>query len=151
MKKSSDKQTSHAGQPERSKCPISFALEVFGDRWTLIVLRDLLLRSRTRFREMAACDEGIATNVLSDRLRRLEQRGLIRKERDSEDSRQFIYRPTQLAAGLVPTLLEMAVWGARSSKGTATPDVVRRYEADREKLIRELQDKLRREGRSAET
>lgn len=146
VKKSTPKLAQCSGEPERSKCPISFALEVFGDRWTLLVLRDLVLRSQTRFRQLLSSPEGIATNVLSDRLHRLEQRGLIRKERDSDDARQFVYRPTELAVSLVPTLLEMAVWGARSGAGTVKLEIVRRYEADRDKLIAEIQDRVRRDG-----
>ena len=134
-------------EPRRSGCPISFALEIFGDRWTLIVLRDLLLRSRTRYRELLACEEGIATNVLADRLKRLERRGLIRKERDSEDARQFVYKPTQLAVNLVPMLLEMAAWGIKNNAhARVKPDLIRRFETDRDKVIAEIQARVRREG-----
>ena len=134
-------------EPRRSGCPIAFALEIFGDRWTLIVLRDLLLRSRTRYRELLGCEEGIATNVLADRLKRLERRGLVRKERDPEDARQFVYKPTQLALSLVPMLLEMAAWGARNNANSrGKPDLIRRFETDRDKVIAEIQARVRREG-----
>jgi DNA-binding HxlR family transcriptional regulator len=133
--------------PKRSTCPISFALEIFGDRWTLLVLRDLLLRSRRRYRELLASDEGIATNVLSDRLKRLEQRGLIRKQQDREDARQYVYRPTRLAVGVVPMLVEMTVWGARNSRTTSVDqDFLHRFEEDREKLIADLQEQVLRES-----
>jgi len=134
-------------QPKRSTCPISFALEIFGDRWTLLVLRDLLLRSRSRYRELLACEEGIATNVLADRLKRLEQRGLIRKEQDRQDARQYVYRPTRLADGVVQMLVEMTVWGARNSKTTSVDqDFLHRFEEDREKLIADLQEQVLRDG-----
>lgn len=146
-KKSATPPSTASGESRRSSCPISFALEIFGDRWTLLVLRDLLLKSRTRFRELLACEEGIATNILADRLKRLERRGLIRKERDREDSRQFVYKPTERAASLVPTLLEMAAWGARTNSGIrAKPDLLRRFERDRETVINEIQERLRKEG-----
>lgn len=133
--------------PKRSTCPISFALEIFGDRWTLLVLRDLLLKSRRRYRELLACEEGIATNVLADRLKRLEQRGLIRKEQDQQDARQYVYKPTQLAVSVVPMLIEMTVWGARNSKTTVVDrDMLRRFETDREQLIADLQEQVRRDG-----
>jgi DNA-binding HxlR family transcriptional regulator len=131
--------------PKRSTCPISFALEIFGDRWTLLVLRDVLLRSRSRYRELLSSEEGIATNVLADRLKRLEQRGLIRKEQDQQDARQYFYRPTMLAVSVVPMLVEMTVWGARSSSMTCVDqDFLRRFEEDREKLIADLQTQVRR-------
>lgn len=134
-------------QSKRSTCPISFALEVFGDRWTLLVLRDLLLNSRSRYRELMACDEGIASNVLADRLKRLEQRGLIRKERDPKDARQYVYKPTQLAVGVVPMLIEMIVWGARNGRNTSVdPKFIRRFETDRERLVADVQQQIRREG-----
>ena len=134
-------------QLKRSNCPISFALEIFGDRWTLLVLRDLLLRSRNRYRELLSCEEGIATNVLADRLKRLERRRLIRKLRDPEDARQYVYKPTPLAVHLVPMLLEMAVWGARTSKRTsAGSDLIRRFETDREQLIAEFQERVQRQS-----
>lgn len=134
-------------QPKRSSCPISFALEIFGDRWTLLVLRDLLLKSRSRYRDLLACEEGIATNVLADRLKRLEQRGLIRKGQDQQDARQYIYKPTRLAVSVVPMLIEMTVWGARNGKSTTVDrDLLRRFDTDREKLIMDLQQQVRRDG-----
>jgi len=134
-------------QPKRSTCPISFALEIFGDRWTLLVLRDLLLKSRRRYRELLAGEEGIATNVLADRLRRLEQKGLIRKEQDQQDARQYVYKPTRLAVSVVPMLIEMTVWGARNSKDTTVDrDLLRRFDKEREQLILDLQAKVRRDG-----
>jgi DNA-binding HxlR family transcriptional regulator len=134
-------------QPKRSTCPISFALEIFGDRWTLLVLRDLLLKSRSRYRDLLACEEGIATNVLADRLKRLEERGLIRKEQDKRDARQFVYRPTRLAVGVVPMLVEMIVWGARTSKTTSVEkDFLRRFEEDRAQLIADLQQQVLRDA-----
>lgn len=134
-------------QETRSDCPISFALEVFGDRWTLLVLRDLLLRSRSRYRELLASEEGIATNVLADRLRRLEQRELIRKERDALDARQYVYKPTKRALSLVPMLVEMIVWGMENGvSARADRGFVRRFEKDRGRLIADLQAQVRKAG-----
>lgn len=132
--------------PHRSDCPISFSLEIFGDRWTLLVLRDLLMRSRRRYNELLKCEEGIATNVLADRLRRLEARNLIRKVKDPEDARQYIYLPTELAVSLVPMLIEMTVWGLRTSKSGFGLDFIARFESDRDGLISEFQQKVRGEA-----
>ena len=120
----------------RSGCPINYALEIFGDRWTLLVLRDLLLVGRRHYKELLAADEGIASNILSDRLKRLEDRGLISKRRDPADGRQLLYGPTEAAIDLLPMLIEMTAWGARNDPQTAAPpDFVRRFEEDREGLI----------------
>ncbi len=130
----------------RSSCPINYALEIFGDRWTLIVLRDILLEGKCRFRELLACDEKIATNLLSNRLKRLEDRGLIAKQRDPGDARQYAYRPTAPSLSLVPMLVEMTVWGAENNPSTTVnPDFIQRFREDREGLINEIREKISRE------
>lgn len=129
--------------PEQASCPVSFALETFGDRWTLLVLRDVMLEARYRYRELLAANPGIATNILADRLKRLEQRGLISKQRDSADARQFIYKPTYLAVSLIPMLVEMMVWGARHGNGAIDEHFLSRFDTEREQLIRQLQQKAR--------
>ena len=96
----------------RSRCPINYALEIFGDRWTLLLLRDLILFGKERYRELLASEEGIATNILADRLKRLEISGIITRERDPEDGRQFIYRTTEEGLALTPVLLEIAAWAS---------------------------------------
>jgi DNA-binding HxlR family transcriptional regulator len=135
-----------SAEPRRSDCPISFALEIFGDRWTLIVLRDLMLRSRQRYKELLKGDEGIATNVLAERLKRLEHRKLITKKRDPADARQFIYLPTELAVSLLPMLVEMTVWGIRTSDNDQGSDFLERFETERDQLISELQAKIRKDA-----
>ena len=101
----------------RSECPIAASLDILGDRWTLVVLRDMLLGGRSRFSEFAA-DESIATNILTDRLHRLVDSGLIEKSSDPADGRRVIYRPLAPAIELVPVLAELAAWGVRH---TAVP------------------------------
>ncbi len=97
---------------KRSGCPISYALEIFGDRWTLLVLRDLLLRGKTRYGEFLKSDEGIASNILADRLKRLEAEGIVTRRPDSDDRRQVVYEATSKGQTLMPLLLEIAAWGA---------------------------------------
>ena len=128
------------GGSKRSSCPISYALEIFGDRWTLLVLRDLMLEARFHYKDLLASADGIATNVLADRLKRLERRGLIRRERDPSDARQFIYMPTQAAIGLIPMLIELIVWSAENTDSSVDPELIRRFHNDRENLIAELQN-----------
>lgn len=121
------------GKGRGSGCPISYSLDIFGDRWTLLVLRDLLLAGKQRYREFRASDEAIASNILSDRLRRLEATGIIVRDRDPNDRRQFIYRVTDKGRTLQPVLLEIAAWGASHDPQTgAPPDFADRFYADRE-------------------
>jgi len=120
----------------RSHCPINFGLEIFGDRWTLLVLRDLLLKGKRSFKEFQGSEEGISTNILAERLERLTRAGLVAAERVASDSRQIHYLPTQKARTLLPVLIEMAYWGAKHDPETAAPkSFVRAYEKNRAGLI----------------
>ncbi|MEM9067560.1 MAG: helix-turn-helix domain-containing protein [Myxococcota bacterium] len=105
----------------RSSCPISFSLDLLGDRWTLLVVRDLALKGKRTFSELHQSDEGIATNILSDRLARLEERGVLTKERDPEDRRRFRYGLTDAGKALLPVLVELIVWGATHDPKTDAP------------------------------
>lgn len=122
-------------------CPVAFALEVFGDRWTLLVLRDILLESRCTYKDILAANKGMATSVLADRLKRLQRRGLISKGRDGSDARQFIYRPTKLGVSVIPMLVEMIMWGVKHGNGTVDSSFMRRVNKDRDKFIKELQSR----------
>jgi DNA-binding HxlR family transcriptional regulator len=95
----------------RSDCPIHFALETFGDRWTLLVLRDLLLKGRSSYSEFLRAEERIATNILADRLRRMEEAGLIRRTAPEPGSARGAYALTPRGAALLPVLQELARWG----------------------------------------
>jgi DNA-binding HxlR family transcriptional regulator len=110
-----------SGRADRSSCPISFGLDIFGDRWTLLVLRDLVLHGKTRFAEMQASDEQIASNILADRLQRLERMGLVERLPDPADGRQKICRVTEKGLTLTPVLLEIAAWGACHDPNTGAP------------------------------
>ena len=123
----------------RSDCPIHFGLEVFGDPWTLLVLRDLLLKGRTTYSDFLHAEEGIATNVLADRLARLEEDALLTAERGAGGGRARRYRPSSKAVDLLPVLLEIIAWSARYDPDTAAdPDFVARLRTDRSGLERDL-------------
>ena len=104
----------------RSDCPISLSLELFGDRWTLLVIRDLMFKNRREFREFLGAEEGIASNVLADRLRRLTDAGIVTKTQHPGDARRSIYRLTQKGVELAPILIEIVLWAARHER-TAAP------------------------------
>lgn len=101
----------------RSNCPIACTLDLIGDRWTLLVLRDLLLGSHY-FDEFLASGEGIATNILGDRLRKLERDGFVTRARDEVDARRFRYALTERGKSLKPVLLALAQWGIAHIEGT---------------------------------
>jgi DNA-binding HxlR family transcriptional regulator len=123
----------------RSDCPISYALELFGDKWTLLIIRDLLFKPKRRYREFAESGERIATNILAERLAKLEAWELITKEPDPGNGRQFIYRVTEKALDLAPVLVEMIVWAAKYDPDTAADkEFVRKAKGNRERLIRDV-------------
>lgn len=129
--------------PHPTACPIASALEVIGDRWTLLLLRDLLLGEKRHFNDFLASEEGIASNILSERLRRLEAAGLVKRERDPRDMRHFNYVPTRKARGLLRVLLEIGVWGARHDEdATAMAQDLLSYEINRESFLRKRDAKL---------
>jgi DNA-binding HxlR family transcriptional regulator len=126
------------GEP-RSRCPINFGLEIFGDKWSLLLLRDLLLKGKQTFTEFQASDEGISSNILADRLQRLERSGLISRNAAPDDARQVHYAPTDAGRKLLPVLVEMAYWGATHDPHTASPKAFAdAYERDREALLAAL-------------
>ena len=96
-----------------SDCPIGFSLDAFGDRWTLLILRDLLIRQKRHYRDFLDSDERIATNILADRLKKLLTAGLVVKKDNPENKKQAIYAPTVKAVALLPILGEMVRWGSK--------------------------------------
>jgi DNA-binding HxlR family transcriptional regulator len=101
-------------EAHRSGCPINLTLEVLGDRWSLIVIRDIIFGDRRRYRELLTrSEEGIASNVLADRLKRLLAAGLLTKADDPRHRQSAIYSLTEPAIQLVPLLAQMGAWGRR--------------------------------------
>jgi DNA-binding HxlR family transcriptional regulator len=107
------------GPELRSNCPIAAALDVLGDRWTLLVLRDVLLLGKSRFQEFQESPEGISSNTLTERLERLERHGLLVREAYQERPIRHRYVATPRGRDLLPLLREAALWGMRHVPGTA--------------------------------
>ena len=104
---------------QRSGCPINLTLETLGDRWSLIVIRDIMFGNRRHFRELQAnSEEGIASNILADRLKRLVEAGLLSKAEDPSHKQKSVYSLTEKAIQLVPLLVQMGAWGRRHLKVT---------------------------------
>ena len=126
-------------RPCRSHCPIAYALDLFGDKWSLLVLRDLLLMGKRRYNEFLASEERISTNILAERLKRMERAGLVTKSRDGNHQRQYVYAPTRKSLGLLPVMVEIIRWSAKHDPQTAAPaSFVRRLRNDREDLLRDM-------------
>ncbi|MFT4090701.1 MAG: helix-turn-helix domain-containing protein [Asticcacaulis sp.] len=105
--------TAMPSRQPRSKCPINLLLEAVGDSWSLLIIRDLMFRGHSTYKAFLNSEERIATNILADRLVRLEQSGLISKQADPEDARKYIYKLTEKGADLAPVLVEIMLWSNR--------------------------------------
>jgi DNA-binding HxlR family transcriptional regulator len=117
---------------------VSISLEIFGDRWSLLIVRDLMVRGYQTFKEFQKSGEGIATNVLADRLRKLEGSGIITAEKAERDRRRVIYRLTEKGIDLAPALLELLIWGARHQETAAPCSLIAAMEKSREEVLVEV-------------
>ncbi len=127
----------------RSGCPVSRALEIFGDRWSLLIIRDLMVRGFHTFKEFETSGEGIATNILADRLQRLQAAGVIEAEVPDTDARRLNYRLTEKGIDLAPALLELLIWGARYEKGGAASIWAAELEKKRVPILAETRRRWR--------
>jgi DNA-binding HxlR family transcriptional regulator len=122
----------------RSGCPVSVSLEILGDRWSLLIVRDLMVRGLGTFKEFQESGERIASNVLADRLRKLEQADVILAEPQDSDRRRITYRLTEKGIDLAPVLLELLIWGARHENTAAPRALVTRMEKGRREVLAEV-------------
>jgi DNA-binding HxlR family transcriptional regulator len=127
----------------RSGCPISIALETLGDAWSLLIVRDLMFKDRQTYNEFLEGGEGIASNILADRLRRLEAAGIVDKQRDASDARRFVYRLSAKGIDLAPVLVELIMWSARHEQTDTPSGVVRAMRTDRDAFIAGVRERWR--------
>lgn len=124
----------------KSDCPVHFALEVFGDPWVLLIIRDLMFKDRRTYSQFLRAEEGIATNVLADRLTRLEQDGIIAKD---ESPGGGGYRLTPKGIDLLPIMMEIIGWSVKHDPRTAADrEFARRLRTDRDAFTQELRSTL---------
>jgi len=119
----------------RSECPLNASVEMLGDRWSLLIIRDMMLRGFRTYKEFLECYEGIATNILADRLRKLVAYGIITSER------KRIYSLTAKGIDLAPVLTEMVLWAAAHEE-TGNQTLVRQMRADKEKFLATIRQRL---------
>jgi DNA-binding HxlR family transcriptional regulator len=127
----------------RSGCPVSMSLEQFGDRWSLLIIRDMMVRGYHTFKEFQESGEGISSNVLSDRLRTLEAAGIVLTEPDATDARRLNYRLTQKGIDLAPVMLELLIWGAKYESTAAPCAFIVQMENCRQQVLAETYKRWR--------
>lgn len=131
------RETARQLRPRILTCPINAALEVLGDRWSLLIVRDMLFAGSKTYKDFLSSDEGIATNILANRLARLESAGIIESSPDPSDRRRLNYGLTSKGRDLAPAILELGRWGV-THEGGETNANVEGFTADREAFLKSL-------------
>jgi DNA-binding HxlR family transcriptional regulator len=125
----------------RSGCPLNASVEMLGDRWSLLIIRDMMLRGFKTYKQFLECYEGIATNILADRLRKLVAYGIISTRPDPSDRRKVIYRLTPKGIDLAPVLTEMVLWAA-AHEATGNQALVQLMRKDKERFVAGVRERL---------
>ena len=118
----------------RSGCPLNASVEMLGDRWSLLIIRDMMVRGSQSYKEFLESDEGIATNILADRLQKLVAHGIVTTEPDSSDGRKLNYLLTAKGIDLAPVLTEMVLWAA-AHEDTGNQALVGQMRKNKEKFL----------------
>lgn len=137
-----------ASPKRRSECPLNASVEILGDRWSLLIIRDMMLRGFRTYKEFLESHERIATNILADRLRKLIAHGIITTERDPSDGRKQIYSLTAKGIDLAPVLTEMVLWAA-GHEDTGNQALVRVMQKDKEQFLAAVRQRWAEESRAA--
>jgi len=135
--------TKKAKLKRRSECPLNASVEMLGDRWSLLIIRDMMLRGFESYKEFMECYEGIATNILADRLRRLVACGIIDTKTDPLDGRRVLYRLTPKGIDLAPVLTEMVLWAA-AHEDTGNQPLVRLMQKDKAQFLAGVRERWER-------
>jgi DNA-binding HxlR family transcriptional regulator len=125
----------------RSGCPLNASVEMLGDRWSLLIIRDMMLLGYRTFKEFLNSHERIASNILADRLKRLEKYGIITSARDPSDGRKLNYSLTPKGLGLAPVLTEMVLWAA-AYEDTGNQALVRLMRKDKDHFLAEIRKRF---------
>jgi DNA-binding HxlR family transcriptional regulator len=142
-KKGSKKQ-----KKRRSECPLNASVEMLGDRWSLLIIRDMMLRGSHTYKEFLECYEGIATNILANRLQKLVANGIISAKADPKDGRKLMYRLTAKGIALAPVLTEMVLWAAAHEE-TGNAALVQQMREDKEKFLAGVRQRWALQDKSA--
>lgn len=140
----------------RSDCPVNFMVEIFGDKWSLLIIRDIIFFGKNTYSEFLKSDERIATNILSSKLASLENAGILSKTAHPTDKRKDVYALTEKGQDLIPVVLEIFNWGfTHKSPHTtasetfaleASEKFVKRFRRNKQKTIEEVKDRVRGGG-----
>ncbi len=131
----------------RSHCPVNFVLEAVGDKWSLLILRDIIFRGKKAYGDFLKSEEGFATNILASRLQLLEEEGILEKMADPMDARKSIYKLTEKGLDLIPMIFEMISWSAKhdpKSEAKRITKLVESIRKDNRKISNKIIEKIRK-------
>jgi DNA-binding HxlR family transcriptional regulator len=122
----------------RSDCPISCSLDVFGDKWSLLIIRDIMLRGKLSFSEFLASEEKIATNILVNRLNVLEAEKILVRQVSPANKSKYLYSLTKKGADLLPIVIEIMDWGAKYNANCPRRELGKKIKKDKARVVRDL-------------
>ncbi|WP_026994907.1 winged helix-turn-helix transcriptional regulator [Flectobacillus major] len=129
---------------QRSDCPLSYTLDFFGDKWSLLIIRDMMLEEKSTYGDFLNSKEKIATNILADRLSMLEHNGFVTKQVAEDKKSKFVYTLTEKGIDLVPVVIEIGLWGSKYNPPGIKNELMNALREDREGTIRNIQNELRK-------
>ena len=131
----------------RSDCPISSSLDIWGDKWSLLIIRNMMFYDLNTYGEFLNAPEKIATNILADRLLKLEEAGLITKEEHPESKAKILYKLTPMGISLIPVMTEISLWGDKYFKiSPQAKALTRMAKNNKDEFIKSLSEKLSKIG-----
>ena len=131
---------------QRSTCPVSTSLDVLGDKWALLILRDMVFAGKSTYGQFLQSAEKIATNVLADRLAHLEAQGLLTKAVAADKKSKFTYRLTEKGLDTVPIIVELLLWGARHGSTVVAPGLLGELQAGKDAAVAKYQQRAREQA-----
>jgi len=129
---------------KRSECPLSCSLDVFGDKWSLLIIRDLIFGKKCTYNDFLKSDERIATNILASRLKELEENGIIEKSAHPDSKAKILYKLTSKGIDLLPILVEVYIWAEKYF--TLSPDIketIKQAKMDKDKFVQQMTKELK--------
>ncbi len=130
---------------KRSECPISCSLDVWGDKWSLLIIRDLMFKKQCTYGDFLKSEEKIATNILASRLQTLEENGVIDKLEHPDSKAKVLYRLTQKGIDLLPLMIEINLWANKYfSLPEARKAIIKEVKKDKEKFVRDWMKELKK-------
>jgi DNA-binding HxlR family transcriptional regulator len=126
-------------------CPLQYAMRMFGDRWSLLIIRDVMLYGKSSYTEFLRSGEGIASNILQSRLNHLTEAGMLLRRGSIGNKTKILYTLTDKAVELLPALLEIMSWADKYASNESTDTIMKRFRENRESVVKELREQILKE------